>query len=78
MSNHSINYSVLANKLLQKVDFEEEIPPFWGFSTKTLLVYHGFRLSRFFLSPKKRDEQGPPVNSLDRYATFASLPNRPK
>ena len=38
-------------------------PPFQGFVI-TDLVYHGFCLSRFSVSPKIRDKQGLPVQSL--------------
>ena len=43
------------------MDFENQFPPFPGFSIKKVLVYHGFRPSRFFITPKIRDEQGLPV-----------------
>ncbi len=60
----------------QKVDFGKVFPPFWGFSTKKLLVTRGFCFSRFFLSPKIREKQGPPVFlsvkffTLERFRDF--------
>ena len=34
------------------MDFEKVVPPFWGFSTKTDLVVHGFTVHGFLFPPK--------------------------
>ena len=57
-----IYYPSSRSKSAQNVDLEKGFPPFWGFSTKTFLVTHGFRCSRFFVSPKISEQQGPPVH----------------
>ena len=48
-------------KTWEKVDFELSNSPFWGFSTKILLLKHGFPLTRFFKGPKNRGKGGVPV-----------------
>ena len=45
----------------QKVDFELSYSPFYGFSTKILLLQRGFPLTRFFPGPKNRVKGGVPV-----------------
>jgi len=40
----------------QKVDFEKVVPPFWGFSTKTDLVVHGFTVHGFLFPQKIREK----------------------
>ena len=54
------------SKSAQNVDLEKVFPPFWGFSTKTFFVTHGFRCSRFFVSPKISKQQEPPVCTTDQ------------
>ena len=56
-----IYYPSSRSKSAQNVDLEKGFPLFWGFSTKTFLVTHEFCCSRFFVSPKISEQQGPPV-----------------
>ena len=48
-------------EIRKKVDFELSYSPFLGFSTKILLLYSGFPLTRFLLGPKNRVKGGVPV-----------------
>ena len=52
------------------MDYRKKFPPFWGFSTKTLLVTRGFDTRGYPLPPKIRDLQGPPVQThkIDGFA----------
>ena len=46
------NCSFTLVKTWKKVDFELPNSPFWGFSTKILLLQRGFPLTRFFQAQK--------------------------
>ena len=48
-------------KLTKKVDFELSYSQFQGFSTKVLLLLHGFPLKRFFPGLKNQVKGGVPV-----------------
>ena len=47
-----IVYGLKSEKPPKKGTLEKNFPRFMHYSTKTFLVYRGFRLSRFFLSPE--------------------------
>ena len=48
-------------KINKKADFELWYSPFWGFSTRILLLQRGFPLTRFSPSPKNRVKRGVPL-----------------
>ena len=63
LENHHIYLShFFKGKIAKNMDFENHFPPFKGFSIIDL-VYHGFFISRFSVSPKIRDKQGLPVHT---------------
>ena len=47
-----IYYPSSRSKSAQNVELEKGFPPFWGFSTKTDLVVHGFTVHGFLFPPK--------------------------
>ena len=44
------------------MDFEKVVPPFWGFSTKTDLVVHGFTVHGFLFPSKSAKSEDPLYN----------------
>ena len=60
-------------KTSEKVDFELENSQFWGFSTKILLLYRGFPLTRFFLGPKNRVKGGVPASFPKYYPLWRNF-----
>ena len=63
-------YNLRLHKNAQKVDFGIQKVPFPGFSTKILLLKHGFPLKRFFSWPKNSIKGGVPVYEYMNFNTF--------